>query len=135
MSHHRPRVEIPQPVEAQHGQCRGPGGAEGGGRGGRRQGGGGGRRGEGNEATAGKEEAVVGGVDPEALVKIEITETVPKASSRAIAINKRTKMAERISFNKIKVTETLFDKKGNPETVKSSVWEISSDGEVTRLPE
>jgi len=77
-----------------------------------------------------REIALVGGVDPESILSIEVKqrEADPKTGTA-----KRTKRAKRIDFNTIEITEITYDENNTPTTQKPSRWRISPDGSTRIL--
>lgn len=80
-----------------------------------------------------REEALIGGADPESILQVELTQAQPDSESGAI---QKTKTAKRLDYNTIEIIETVQFIAKPPETHKS-VWRITNgtalllrDGEI-----
>lgn len=78
-----------------------------------------------------KEEALIGGVDPESFLTIKMQELGQKGAKDSYT--KRTKTGQRLSYNKIQITETLLDESGITKSQITSVWEIKPGGSVIQI--
>ena len=77
-----------------------------------------------------REHALVGGVDPESIVEIEVKQQTQDPKNR---VQRKTKKAKRINFNTVEVTELIYEGEGLPRMLPSTLWRIESDGSVREL--
>jgi len=76
-----------------------------------------------------REEALIGGADPESIMRVELTQEHPDPENGLPRVNKT---ATRINFNTIEISETLYPA-GKPPQVTKSQWRISPSGGTALL--
>jgi Fic/DOC family len=79
---------------------------------------------------------LAGAADPESVTKVTVREVAPKQRSSGVAYSDaaftigRKRVAERLTFNSVQLTETDADGK----TVNTTYWRIHPDGSLEKLP-
>lgn len=80
--------------------------------------------------TREREEALIGGTDPESIQAVELRQfrADPKTGLPA-----RVKRAERMSFNQIKIIEESLDIMDKVTSRRESIWEVGPQGQVKQI--